>query len=108
MSGAATHGARPGRRIMHSGTFPGSEHARCALPEYAHVDFFPELARPANRVQLVQYRNDIAQAKHVCHGCEVREPCLTAALATPSHHDHGVLGGTTPKERNRLRKGIRA
>lgn len=85
--------------------FPGSEHARCALPEYAHVEFFPDLARPANRVQLGQYRNDIAQAKHVCNGCQVREACLTAALETSSHHDHGVLGGLTAKERNRLRKG---
>ena len=27
------------------------------------------------------------------------ERCLEAALATGGHHDHGIQGGTTPKER---------
>lgn len=95
MSGAATHGARPGRRIMHSGTFPGSEHARCALPEYAHVDFFPDYAHQA------------IPALNVCSECVVRLPCLDAALEVPSQDDHGILGGLTAMHRNRLRGQLR-
>jgi WhiB family transcriptional regulator, redox-sensing transcriptional regulator len=41
-------------------------------------------------------------AKAVCAACPVREPCLEMALATGDQH--AILGGTTPKERGRLRR----
>ncbi len=96
MTGAASrHGARPGRRVLHSGTFPGAEHARCALPEYQHVDFFPDYAHQA------------LPALAVCSECVVRLPCLDAALAQHPQDDHGVLGGMTAMHRNRLRGQLR-
>jgi len=60
----------------------------------AQVDpdlFYPETGAP-NR-----------DAKRVCAGCEVRVECLAYALA---HRErHGVWGGTTERERRRLRRG---
>ena len=59
----------------------------------AEVDpelFYPEAGAP-NR-----------DAKAVCAGCEVRAECLAYALA---HRErHGVWGGTTERERRRLRR----
>src|SRR5258708_12783090 len=43
----------------------------------------------------------IAQAKAVCARCPVRRECLQYALAT--HQVHGVWGGTSEEERQRLR-----
>ncbi len=45
-----------------------------------------------------------AQAKEQCASCEVRAECLDAALADESLA--GVWGGTTTKERVRLRRGV--
>ena len=44
----------------------------------------------------------IAQAKMICAGCQVRRECLEFALA----HDqvYGVWGGTTPEDRQRDRR----
>lgn len=94
-----------GRRVIHSGTFPGAEHARCALPEHAHINFFPDRPPKATRRQDADYRRAVDQALNVCGGCTVREACLAAALEVPSQDDHGVLGGMTAMHRNRLRKG---
>ena len=59
----------------------------------AQVDpelFYPEAGAP-NR-----------DAKRVCAGCEVRAECLAYAIA---HRErHGVWGGTTERERRRLRR----
>jgi WhiB family transcriptional regulator, redox-sensing transcriptional regulator len=46
-----------------------------------------------------------AQAKQVCAGCAVREPCLQAALHGPqARDDHtGIFAGTTARERVALR-----
>ncbi len=44
----------------------------------------------------------VSQAKAVCAGCRVRQPCLDFALATGQ--THGVWGGTTEEERQRLRR----
>ena len=46
----------------------------------------------------------IAQAKRVCEGCPVRQPCLEYALAYSGQHDAGIWAGTTEKERRRLRR----
>ena len=44
----------------------------------------------------------IARAKMICAGCQVRQECLEFALA----HDqvYGVWGGTTPEDRQRDRR----
>ena len=44
----------------------------------------------------------IAQAKMICAGCQVRQECLEFALA----HDqvYGIWGGTTPEDRQRERR----
>jgi len=54
--------------------------------------FYPESGAP-NR-----------DAKRVCAGCEVRAECLAYALA---HRErHGVWGGTTERERRRMRHTV--
>ena len=42
------------------------------------------------------------EAKALCAGCPIRDDCLARAIK----HDeqHGIWGGLTPDERNRLRK----
>ena len=61
----------------------------------AQVDpelFYPEVGAP-NR-----------DAKAVCAGCEVRSECLAYALA---HRERfGVWGGTTERERRRMRRPV--
>ncbi|MET7335891.1 WhiB family transcriptional regulator [Nonomuraea sp. NPDC005650] len=41
----------------------------------------------------------IQEAKAICAGCPIRESCLEDGMDEP----YGVFGGTTPKERRRLR-----
>ncbi|MGH9117242.1 MAG: WhiB family transcriptional regulator [Acidimicrobiales bacterium] len=52
--------------------------------------FFPELGEPS------------AAAKAVCGGCVVRRECLEFALVTGQKH--GIWGGTSERERRRLRR----
>lgn len=42
----------------------------------------------------------VEQARKICAGCQVQQPCLDFALATGQVH--GVWGGTTEEERVRL------
>lgn len=44
------------------------------------------------------------EVKALCARCPVREECLTWALDRPE--EHGYWGGTTPNERDKLRRGI--
>ena len=44
------------------------------------------------------------EIRALCARCPVREECLTWALDTPE--EHGYWGGTTPNEREKLRRGI--
>ena len=46
---------------------------------------------------------DVAEAKKVCSGCRVAQSCLTYAM-TPPVITTGVWGGTSAKERQRLRR----
>lgn len=46
-------------------------------------------------------RDQVAKAKSICAGCQVRRECLGYALAT--HQIHGVWGGTSEEERQLLR-----
>lgn len=41
------------------------------------------------------------EAKAICKECPIKQPCLEYALA---HGEDGVWGGTTEKERRRLRR----
>jgi WhiB family transcriptional regulator, redox-sensing transcriptional regulator len=50
--------------------------------------------------------NQIAKAKAVCGGCEVREPCLEYALR--HRFVYGVWGGLAEAERRRLKRARRA
>ena len=40
-------------------------------------------------------------ALRVCNSCDVKQPCLEYALAT---NQHGIWGGTSEKQRQRLRR----
>jgi WhiB family transcriptional regulator, redox-sensing transcriptional regulator len=42
----------------------------------------------------------VQPAKRICDRCEVKDPCLAWAL---EHHEDGVWGGTTARERERMR-----
>lgn len=46
--------------------------------------------------------HDISEAKAVCADCPVREACLEYALVNEIHH--GVWGGTSERQRRRLRR----
>lgn len=43
------------------------------------------------------------EAKAVCAVCPVVAPCLKDALKDPIHQDHGIRGGKTVRERQRMR-----
>lgn len=43
------------------------------------------------------------EAKEMCGRCVVRSECLEFALGLPENHDHGVWGGTSAKQRRRIR-----
>jgi len=57
--------------------------------------FFPEQYEP----------EDVAQAKNICSGCWMQEPCLEFALRT--NEKEGVWGGTTPADRRRIRRRVK-
>lgn len=48
------------------------------------------------------------EAKSICARCPVAADCLDYALAFPNSHDYDIYGGTSPKERRRLRKALEA
>jgi WhiB family transcriptional regulator, redox-sensing transcriptional regulator len=44
-------------------------------------------------------------AKAICSQCPVRQACLDYAINTfDAHHDWGMWGGTTPRERRDIRR----
>lgn len=44
------------------------------------------------------------QGKEVCQTCPCRAECLSEALSYPQEADHGVRGGLTQRERDKLRE----
>ena len=70
----------------------GQEHWRAlAACQFADPDlFFPVSSSGPSLVQ-------VAQAKAICAGCQVRRECLAFALRT--HQVHGVWGGLSEQER---------
>lgn len=73
-------------------TFDWRERANC-------TDADTELFFPADGM-------DAAEAKALCRGCEVRESCLHYALTIPE--TKGIWGGTSERERRRMRRARRA
>lgn len=49
--------------------------------------------------------HQVARAREICAGCQVRQPCLATALHGPQAHNdrHGIFAGTTAKQRITLR-----
>lgn len=64
------------------------DHAECTNVDPAL--FFPERGE------------DVSQAKAVCRECPVRTECLEHAMA--NHETFGVWGGTSERERLRMRR----
>jgi hypothetical protein len=55
--------------------------------------FFPEVGKPGNEARLI------------CAGCPVRAACLAWAIAHPAMTETGIYGGTSDRERRRIRTG---
>lgn len=68
--------------------------ARALCPETDPEAFFPETGGRSG------------PAKRVCEGCEIREPCLQIALHTPEREDFGVWGGTSERDRRKMRRDL--
>lgn len=51
-------------------------------------------------VFYVHQGENATEARAICRGCPVREPCVEYAIAT--HEEHGIWGDTTPGERDRI------
>lgn len=61
----------------------------------------PEIFWPK---QTTMYYRQVADAKLLCERCPVIQECLQHAL---KHEPDGVWGGTTPNERNAMRRKLR-
>jgi WhiB family transcriptional regulator, redox-sensing transcriptional regulator len=80
--------------LLESGTWRSGAACRSSDPDL----FFPVgTTGPA--------LEQIAAAKAVCTGCEVRQRCLEFALTT--NQDSGVWGGTSEEERRHIRRARR-
>jgi hypothetical protein len=55
--------------------------------------------------------DDMLFAKRICAGCQLKAPCLDAAMrlegSSPTKYRHGVWGGTLPDDRARLLRAAR-
>lgn len=64
----------------------------------------PNLFFPLGRGRAAAEQAEVA--KVICRSCPSLAPCLAFALA--AHQELGVWGGTTPDERRRIRRPLRA
>jgi hypothetical protein len=53
-------------------------------------------------------RPEVKTAKRLCQHCPLAPACLAWALANPTLSEEGIWGGTTPRQRNTLRKRLHA
>ena len=60
----------------------------------------PEIFFPENYVD----KEPIEIAKAICNDCWLKNQCLEFSM----HESDGIWGGTTPMERKRLRRKVRA
>ena len=74
------------------------EDAAC-LGMWQSIPFFPTTQNEA-RPSTLQANYQMRKARAVCQECEVKEPCLLAALAC---YEHGIWADTDFEERQRLR-----
>lgn len=49
---------------------------------------------------------DTSRAEVFCAQCEVRSECLQLALSLPEFYDRGVMGGTSERQRRRMRRRL--
>lgn len=68
----------------------------------ACLDLPPELFFPGDHAHAT-----LAHAQEVCDSCPVQAACLEFAM-TPPYETFGVWGGTTERQRRRLRKQRRS
>jgi len=66
----------------------------CREPAYADVDFFPARG------------GDVGLAKQVCARCLVADECARYAVGFAGD-EYGIFGGTTPRQRSRIRASLR-
>lgn len=64
----------------------------------AQVD--PELFFPENAIEAL---HNIKLVRPICTACAFRNPCLAYAL---KHKEIGIWGGTTEREREKLKRRI--
>ena len=64
--------------------------------------FFPTHLLEDSHADSCSYK----KARAICKTCPVINDCLTYALVTFPHHedDHGMWGGTSPRERRKIKK----
>lgn len=58
----------------------------------------PEVFFPSDGIGVIR-------AQQICTGCPVKAECLDHALNM--HIDHGVWGGTSERQRQRMRRDLR-
>lgn len=61
--------------------------------------YFPDLDQDISPLATLRL------AKTMCGECPIRVQCLNYAVA--NEEGHGVWGGTTPKERSKIRRALR-
>jgi WhiB family redox-sensing transcriptional regulator len=71
---------------------PGDWQAKALCAETDPEAFFPEKG------------GSTREAKKVCRGCEVRAECLEFALENDDAGRFGIWGGTSERERRRLKR----
>lgn len=74
-------------------SLPPFRHQAACSPETAHL-FAAEAGGLASRARE-------REAKAICEGCPVRDACLDWAL---EHGEAGIWGGTTTRERPKVRR----
>ena len=75
-------------------------HLRAACRDRSDITWVQDTRDDAN----------LARAKAICATCPVSRECLDEAMsqAPNRYHDAGIRAGTTPKERDRLRRERKA
>lgn len=54
------------------------------------------------------YGGDTFTARAICATCPIRLACIAAALDRAEWEDHGIWGGTTPRQRRAMRRKHRS
>lgn len=97
------HRPRALRRIGDTTSYDvDSWRAQAACRDYDPEAWFP-VARPGMGVKGARLvAADVENAKSVCAKCDVRTPCLAAAIERDERY--GIWGGMTTEERDALKR----